>query len=116
MRRVAYFVSIQSKDLNHCTTRFFATEPQNDKTIPYSLFPAPHTRRITPAFCGLDLNTFTLRIADENIQKPFTWHNYDKIQVQAMTETSNSMLSNREPGVVETGWKQVNENPSRAAR
>ena len=37
---------------------------------------------------------------------------YDKILIQAVTETSNSMLTIREPGMVETGWKQLNKNPS----
>lgn len=37
---------------------------------------------------------------------------YDKILIQAVMEKSNSMLTNSEPGMVEAGWKQLNENPS----
>jgi hypothetical protein len=45
-----------------------------------------------------------------------TTKNYDKILVQAVTETSNSMPPNSESGMVEAGWKRLNENPSRVAR
>ena len=52
MRRAAYFVSIQSKDLTHSPTRFFATEAQNDKPIPRSPFPVPCSRLPRRPECG----------------------------------------------------------------
>jgi len=72
MRRAAYFVSIQSKDLTHSPTRFFATEAQNDKPIPRSPLPVPCSlfAAATPSRMWFNLETWQYKILEQADQFP----------------------------------------------